>query len=397
MLSKNKNKRTHLLSEGLLTWGMGGGQGGGMAQRRWLAPWKDSGTRPVIYHVLARVVDRGFRFHEEEKERFRMLMRMMEEFSGCRVLSFCLMSNHFHILLEVPPMPEEGLTAQEVFRRLRVLYADAVVDEIEEAYARAEEVGHEEEMTRILDRYRYRMQDLSEFMKGLLQRFTSWFNRKHERTGRLWEQRFRSVLVEDGVAARTMAAYIDLNPVRAGMVKDPADYRWSSYGEAAAGVKKARAGLVRALRVRDWGLQETADDGAWIEERKKSIDLGARRWAQGGVGKEYRFLLLGRGQEKKVQACVVRKGMAPEKAEKELMALEKRKTDLSIAKAIRHRVRHFSEGVAIGGEGFVNEVFEESRQRFGAHRKSGARKPRGALASLVGTVYTLRDLRPPAD
>jgi hypothetical protein len=56
-----------------------------------------------------------------------------------------------------------------------------------------------------------------------------------------------------GVAAKTIAAYIDLNPVRAGMVKDPADYRWSSYGEAIGGGAKgsgrtARAGLVRALR-----------------------------------------------------------------------------------------------------------------------------------------------------
>ena len=290
-----------------------------MAQKRWLAPWKDSATRPVIYHVMARVVDRGFRFHHEEKEHFRMLMRMMEEFSGCRVLSYCLMSNHFHILLEVPPMPAEGLAAEEIFRRLRVLYADAVVAEIEKNYARAKEAGHEEEMARILSRYTYRMQDLSEFMKGMLQRFTSWFNRKHERVGRLWEQRFKSVLVEDGVAARTMAAYIDLNPVRAGIVKDPADYRWSSYGEALAGGKKARSGLVRALRVRDWGLQEMEEDGAWLEKRKEVIDRGARRWAQGGVGKEYRVLLLGLGQEKKLETRVVRKGMAPQGGSKRIV------------------------------------------------------------------------------
>jgi putative transposase len=51
----------------------------------------------------------------------------------------------------------------------------------------------------------------------------------------LWEDRFKSVIVESGVAARTIAAYIDLNPVRAGMATDPADYRWSSYGEAVGG------------------------------------------------------------------------------------------------------------------------------------------------------------------
>jgi len=114
-----------------------------------------------------------------------MLMRMCEKFTGCRVLSYCLMSNHFHLLLEVPPMPEGGISDQE-----------------------------------------------------LLERFTKWFNRMHSRTGTLWEDRFKSVIVESGIAARTMAAYIDLNPVRAGMVQDPADYRWSSYGEAVGGGKK---------------------------------------------------------------------------------------------------------------------------------------------------------------
>jgi hypothetical protein len=51
--------------------------------------------------------------------------------------------------------------------------------------------------------------------------------------GTLWEGRFKSVLVEGtGQTLSTMAAYIDLNPVRAGIVKDPADYRWSGYAEA---------------------------------------------------------------------------------------------------------------------------------------------------------------------
>jgi putative transposase len=55
----------------------------------------------------------------------------------------------------------------------------------------------------------------------------------------LWEETFKSVIVEDGLAARTMAACIDLNPVRAGMVDDPAEYRWSSYGEAMGKIGKS--------------------------------------------------------------------------------------------------------------------------------------------------------------
>ncbi|MGE3312392.1 MAG: transposase, partial [Limisphaerales bacterium] len=62
-----------------------------------------------------------------------------------------------------------------------------------------------------------RMYDVSAFMKLVKQRFTQWYNRRVGRKGTLWEDRFRSVLVEGaGDALVTMAAYIDLNPVRAG-------------------------------------------------------------------------------------------------------------------------------------------------------------------------------------
>ena len=59
--------------------------------------------------------------------------------------------------------------------------------------------------------------------------------------------RFKSVLVEDGEVLRTMALYIDLNPVRAGLVDDPKDYRWTGYGEATGGSKRARRGLCRVM------------------------------------------------------------------------------------------------------------------------------------------------------
>jgi hypothetical protein len=63
-------------------------------------------------------------------------------------------------------------------------------------------------------------------MKTLLQRFTRWFNRTHERSGTLWEQRYKSVIVESGLAARTIAAHMDLNPVWAGWFR----IRWITGG-----------------------------------------------------------------------------------------------------------------------------------------------------------------------
>ena len=222
-----------------------------MRQSRFLAPLRHSTEKPALYHLVTRVVERRFAFGVEEKERFRTLMRMMERFSGCRVLTYCVMCNHVHILLEVPPMREGGLSDAELFERLGVLYSEIFVAGVAKELEQARNEGDEAMVAEIHQRFTYRMHDLGQFMKGLLQRFSQWFNGQHHRTGTLWEQRFKSVIVESGTAARTIAAYIDLNPVRAGMVSDPADYRWSSYGEAVGGGakgngKKAREGLVRA-------------------------------------------------------------------------------------------------------------------------------------------------------
>ena len=302
------------------------------------------------------------------------------------------MGNHVHILLEVAPMPAGGLTDAELLHRLRAIYpADAVGLVAKELQAAREAIGDgladASYATAIHERYTYRMHDLGEYMKTLLARFTRWFNTHHERTGTLWESRFKSVLVEDGVAARTMAAYIDLNPVRAGMVSDPAEYRWSSYGEAMGGGakgdgKKARAGLVRALMAH------------------KGYEADARHWA-GKVSKEYRMLLLAEGEEKlkevvgeegKREAKVVRKGMNKEVVEAELAQLE-RSGDVALGKMLRCRVRYFTDGAVIGSRAFVDEVFRTCRERFGERRKDGARKLRGNGAAAAGRLWSVRDLR----
>jgi REP element-mobilizing transposase RayT len=80
-----------------------------MRRARFLAPWKDSAVRLAIYHCISRVVDRCFVFGDAERKHFLMFMRMQENFWGCRVLTYCVLSNHFYILLEVSPMPEGGI------------------------------------------------------------------------------------------------------------------------------------------------------------------------------------------------------------------------------------------------------------------------------------------------
>jgi len=332
-------------------------------------------------------VDRRFVFGDEEREAFRMFMRMYENFTGCRVLSYCVMSNHFHLLLEVPPMPIEGFSDAELLHRLRAIYSDGFVKSVEDelAAARTEgglDGGNPKRVAEIHDRFTYRMHDLSQFMKTLLQRFTRWFNRKHERTGTLWEQRYKSVIVESGTAARTMAAYIDLNPVRAGMVEDPADYRWSSYGEAVGGGKKgngkkAREGLVRAI----------TSDG------ETGFDAG--KWKD--ASRRYRRLM-GMALERETLNSKLETSRKTGISKNDAEALESGDNqtvlpELKMAKMLRCRVRYFTDGAVIGSKGFVNEAFEGARERFSEKRTDGARRMRGSGKAAAGVLWTVRDLR----
>ena len=76
---------------------------------------------------------------------------------------------------------------------------------------------------------------ISKTMQDIGREYVRFINRKYERTGTLWEGRFRSCLVESETYLLTCQRYIELNPVRAGMVKDPGDYWWSSYHSSALG------------------------------------------------------------------------------------------------------------------------------------------------------------------
>ena len=90
------------------------------------------------------------------------------------------------------------------------------------------------------------MGDVSMFMKEVKQRFSIWYNKSHKRIGTLWTERFKSLLVENSrIALMTVAAYIDLNPVRAGLCPDPKDYRSCGYAEALGIPGVARKGIAR--------------------------------------------------------------------------------------------------------------------------------------------------------
>ncbi|MFT5411531.1 MAG: putative transposase, partial [Verrucomicrobiales bacterium] len=199
------------------------------------------------YHCISRVVDRNFVFGAREKDVFRKVMRQVEAFSGVQVVTWTILSNHFHVLLHISHPPAQPLSDDAILERCRELYSREAMLAVEWEFAEAQRLGHHHlEATRL--KYLKRMWDLSEFMKTLKQKFTTWFNRGHAREGTLWERRFKSVLVEGSYRSLLkVAAYIDLNAVRAGITDDPKDYRWCGYSEAVAGVSLAQQGLAQAL------------------------------------------------------------------------------------------------------------------------------------------------------
>ena len=166
------------------------------------------------------------------------------------------------------------------------------------------------------------------------------------------------------------------------MVTDPADYRWSSYGEAMGGGALGNGRKARALMAH------------------KGYAADARHWA-GNVSKQYRMLLLVQGEEKLMGVAgegggigvkVVRTGIKTEAVEAELARLE-RSRDVALGQMLRYRVRYFTDGAVIGSRGFVDEVFRACRERFGEKRTSGARKLRGSGAAAAGRLWSVRDLK----
>ena len=230
--------------------------------------------------------------------------------------------------------------------------------------------GHSGGVTEIAERVRDRLFSLPMFMKELKQRITIAFNFATGRRGTLWEGRYKCTLVHYGEALRAVAAYIDLNPVRAGLVERPESYRWCSYGAAVGGMKLARSGLAEVV---------TAARGL---KRKMS-------WS--AAQENYRGLLFGIGHAvhggKTPDGYVKSKGGFSQREIEAVLAAGGR---LSLAAALRCRVRYFSDGVVLGSQQFVDEFFEARRSSFGKKRSSGGRRMKGAS---WGGLRVLRDLR----
>lgn len=330
-------------------------------------------TGKACYHVMSRVIDRQMIFDDDEKEYLRDIMRRMESFSGLQILTYTIMGNHFHIVLHVPE--REDVSDEEFVRRLAFLYDTRTVNRHANSLQRLRDKGQNEAAEEYKKRFTYRMYDISEYMKTVKQRFTQSYNHRHDRKGTLWEERFKSLVVQAPITHRSslrstmtaiavVALYVDLNALRAGLVMNPKDYCYCGYAEAVAGSQRARGGLQFVL-----GYSALHDN--W--ERTLRL-YGEMLTVRTPIGEKARI------------DCFTNRKLSSKKT----MGEQESEEIPTIAEILRCRVRYFSDGAVLGSRRYVDEILSRHRSFFGHTRPPTARKLKGAA---WGDLFTGRNLR----
>lgn len=290
----------------------------------------DSEQGIAYYHCISRTAGAEWLWQDGEKEVLRKQLWLVAAYCGVQIVTYALLSNHYHVLIRVPQRREVGdeelLHLYEQMYPGRKKFLDAV---------RADMSQNGELARRWREKQKRQMFDVSQFNKLLKMRFSIWYNRQNERKGTLWEGRFTSVLVQEGEALRKIAAYIDLNGVDAGLAEDPKDYRYCGYAEAVGGNEKAREGLQLAY---------------------------GRPWAESE--QSYRCLLYG---------TLAHRGRVDAERIRQVL---KEQGKLSVHEVLRCRIRYFEEGLVLGTHDYVARI---SQALLENRPVRGVREPRALV------------------
>jgi len=282
----------------------------------------------AVYHVMTRTALDGYVIGDVEKDFLLNLIKRLSSVYFADVLGFCLMGNHFHLLVRMRPGSE--FSNAEIKRRFRLYYGNDEKRELEKEK---------------IPCLRKKWGSLSEFVKEIKQGFSRYYNRRHHRKGFFWSERFKSVIVDNGETLINCLAYIDLNPIRAGIAEKPEEYRWCSLGYHAQ-----TKNLDRFLST-DFGL---------IEFALKS--------AKARLAHYRRF--------------VYEKGGLIQEMENWSKGLE-----LSGVDRFRYRTRYFTDSGIIGTKEFVSRVYQGFKDYYSSKHE---KRPR-LIQGLEG-VYSLKRL-----
>lgn len=322
---------------------------------------KVSGTR-AYYHAMTRTVNGEQLLDGKAKEILRRSLWRSARFCEVRLLTYCIMDNHFHVLLGIDPVPQ--LSDSELIDKVMEFYDHPGEEERRAVMIGALRAGGERAQ-RMRELLQARMGDISAYMKTVKQRLSCWYNREHGRFGTLYAERYRSVLLEGGAgnALLTVAAYIALNPIRAGLVKRPEGYRSSGYAEAMAGGVEALAGLMEMTGAK------TSQEA--LQAFRQCL------YGKGGMPKSDGS---GGGQlDSEVVAKVLREGGA-----------------VSGVEALHCRIRYLTDGLILGREEYVAGMLDRLRksgmnlsEKYVPRLMNGASDwgPMAVMRRLRGNIY----------
>ena len=272
------------------------------------------------------------------------------------------MGNHFH--LRVRMFPEHKFTAEDIHKRYESFYGD------DSRFASG-----------WIPSLREKLSSLSEFVKEIKQSFSRYYNKTHHRRGTLWGERFKSLIVENGETLINCLAYIDLNPIRAGMVDRPEDYRWNSLGYHVQ--TNNRDNFLST----DFGLKEFNPPSA--DKCPKSEKERIRRYRRyvyeaGAVNRPEKMKA---PEEYAPLSQVNSTGQGKVIGGKILERERKREFELSRSDRFRYRTRYFTDSGVIGSKEFVAENYQRFKNIFSSKHE---KKPK-PIKGLDG-MYSLKRL-----
>jgi len=168
---------------------------------------------PAVYHVMTRTALDGYVLGDVEKEYLLQVIKKLSSVYFSEVIGFSLMGSHFHLLTRMHQ--GKDYSDDEIKRRFLLYYGEGTQKELSKGQ---------------IPSFRAKWENLSEYVKEIKQQFSRFYNKRHNRKGFFWAERFKSLIVDNGETLINCLAYIDLNAVRAGIVEKPEDYRWCSIG-----------------------------------------------------------------------------------------------------------------------------------------------------------------------
>ncbi len=309
-------------------------------------------TEHSSYHVISRTSRGEFLLDGESKEYFMSLMFKLSKAFFVDITSFAIMSNHFHILLSNRKDEAEIATKKELLGRYKEAFGDNAEPPEGAFIKNSFEIDYDEDGG--VERLRQRLGSVSRFIQELKQGFSKWYNYKHKCKGSFWGDRFKSIAMSKGDAELICSAYIDLNSVRAGIVKKPEDYRWSSVGFRIRNPNKGKK-LLKTINIikeeiKTFKDRKTDRFKQEVSRTKKEITFSV-----------YREFIYESGKVKREGSAKI-----SDQAYKESKSLFQR---LGIGDILSYRYRNITEGIAFGSKKFVSEFQEKFKRKLIIPRK----------------------------